>query len=158
MIQSMLAERFNLKVHWETRDAQAYDLVVSKPGKLLFTGAPLSAEEKKTWGDNAPPPIYQKNDGEGFDFIGHGATMGILASMMEGQFGAPVYDKTGLTGKYDFNLKYFQIRNSDRRDDETNPLQPLESAIEDQLGLKLVRSHGPVKFLVIDHAEMPTPN
>lgn len=158
MVQAMLVERFNLKFHWETRDAEAYDLVVSKPGKLQSTGASLSAEEKKTWGDGAPPPIYQKGGANGYDFIGHGATMGILASIMEGQFGAPVYDKTGLTGKYDFDLKYFQTWESDRRDNETNPLQPLQIAIQDQLGLKLVRSHGPVKFLVIDHAEMLTPN
>jgi len=65
---------------------------------------------------------------------------------------------TGLTGKYDFDLKTYQTRDTDRQVDKTSPWAPLETAIRDQRGLKLVRSHGPVKFLVIDRVEMPSPN
>ena len=78
--------------------------------------------------------------------------------MLADQFGHPVNDKTNLTGKYDFDLKTYQVRADDRKDDETNPWPPLETAIQDQLGLKLVHSHGPTRVLVIDHIEKPSPN
>lgn len=159
MMQVLLAERFNLKVHWETRDSTTYDLVVSKRGRLQSTGARPSADEMKMFGDRGVPPLYQKGDSRyGFEYIAHGATAGDVAQMLAGQFGIPVIDNTGLTGKYDFDLRTFGVRSSDQEEGETNPWPPLETAIQDQLGLKLVRSHGPVRTLVIDHAEMPSPN
>lgn len=159
IMQTLLAERFNLRVHWETRDSSTFDLVVSKNGRLKSTGAPPSAEEVRRFGDRPVPALYQKGDSrQGFEYIAHGATVNDLASTLEGQFGVPVYDKTGLAGKYDFDLKTYQTATSERAKSETNPWPPLETAIQDQLGLKLVPSHGPVKFLVIDHAEMPSQN
>jgi uncharacterized protein (TIGR03435 family) len=159
MVQAMLAERFKLKTHWETRDAKTYDLVVAKSGRLQSTGAPPSAEELKNWGDHPVPPLYQRGSSmRGFEYIGHGATTADIAEMLAEQFGHPVTDKTGLTGKYDFDLKSYEIRARDRKDDETNPWPPLDEAIEGQLGLNLVVSHGPVRFLVIDHMEMPSEN
>jgi uncharacterized protein (TIGR03435 family) len=87
--------------------------------------------------------------------------METLATALTAQFGRPVHDKTGLTGKYDFLLRHYQIRESDR-DNETNTdpnLPPsLESAVQDQLGLKLEPAKGPVTNLVIDHLEKPTDN
>jgi uncharacterized protein (TIGR03435 family) len=113
----------------------------------------------KAFGGHGVPPIYQKGDSRyGFEYVAHGATITDLGEVLTTQFGAPVNDLTGLSGKYDFDLKTYQTRDSDRQMDEPNPWAPLETAIRDQLGLKLVRSHGPVKFLVIDHAEMPSPN
>jgi uncharacterized protein (TIGR03435 family) len=159
MMQALLAERFNLKVHWETRDSVTYNLVLAKDGKLRSTGAPPSAEEVKAFGDHGVPPIYQKGDSRyGFEYVAHGATIRDLAGMLTAQFGVPVNDQTGLSRKYDFDLRTYQTRDNERQEDETNPWPPLETAIRDQLGLKLVRSHGPVKFLVLDHAEMPSPN
>jgi len=159
MMQAMLAERFHLKVHWETRDAQTYDLVVSKPGRLHTTGDAPSETMVKAFGDRPIPPVLQQGgSASGFEYFGYGATANDIARMLTGQFGRPVNDKTGLTGKYYFHLKTWQIRASDRKDDETNPWPPLESAIQDDLGLKLVASHGPVQYLVIDHIEMPSEN
>jgi uncharacterized protein (TIGR03435 family) len=74
------------------------------------------------------------------------------------QFGHPVFDKTGLTGKYDFTLRYHGTRLSDRKADDMDPVQPLDVAIQDQLGLKLKRTKGPVQILVIDHIEKPSEN
>jgi uncharacterized protein (TIGR03435 family) len=159
MIQVLLAECFKLKVHWETRDGQAYDLVVAKVGKLHSTGAGPSAEELKRFGDKPIPPLYQKRSSmDGFEYIGYGATTEQIASMLAMQMGRPVSDKTGLSGKYDFDLKYYQTMASDRKDDENNPWPPLETAIQDQLGLKLAASHGPGRYLVIDHVEKPSAN
>jgi uncharacterized protein (TIGR03435 family) len=158
-VQALLADRFKLKVHWETKQGAVYNLVVSKAGRLQSTGAPPSAEELKQFGDKPIPTLYQHGDSQyGFHYIAHGATTDEIAHMLAGQFGRPVSDKTGLTGKYDFDLKTYGTRSDDRKDDETNPWPPLETAIQDQLGLKLVPAKGPVPVLVIDHVEMPSPN
>lgn len=159
MVQVLLADRFNLKAHWEMHVGNTYNLVLSKPGKLHSAGTHPSAEERKSFRDRAMPPLYQKGDSSnGFEYIAHGATMTDVANMLAEQFGAPVIDKTGLTGKYDFDLKTYGVRSDDRLEAEVNPWPPLEAAIQDQLGLKLIPSRGPVKYLVIDHAEMPSPN
>jgi uncharacterized protein (TIGR03435 family) len=159
MIQVLLTERFNIKVHLETRDSATYDLVVAKKGKLRTTGEPPTADEVAGFGDSGVPAIDQEGDTRsGFQFIAHGASTSDIVEILSGQLGVPVNDKTGLTGHYYFDLKTYQTKMSDRAIDETNPWPPLETAIQDQLGLKLVPSHGPVVFLVIDHAEMPTAN
>ena len=160
MFQVLLAERFKLKVHWEERNDATYDLVVVKAGKLKSTGAPPSAEELKNLGNRPIPPLYQHGDSRQgfFEYTAHGATTTDIAWMLSEQFGRPVTDKTGLTGKYDFNLKTYQVRSSDRKDDETNPWPPLETAIQDQLGLKLVPLHRPVRMLIVDHVERPSEN
>ena len=159
MVQALLAERFKLKVHWEDREKPTYDLVVAKPGRLVSTGAPPSEEELKRFGDRPIPSLYQSGSSmRGFEYIGHGATTADIANMLTGQFGLKVNDKTGLAGKYDFHLKTYQVKAEDRKMDETNPWPPLENAVEDQLGLKLVRSKGLVRTLVVDHVERPTEN
>jgi uncharacterized protein (TIGR03435 family) len=159
MLQVLLAERFKLKVHWEMSNDATYDLVVAKTGKLKSNGAPPSAEELKNFGGHPIPPLYQHGDSRrGFEYTAHGATTGDIAQMLSVQFGRPVADKTGMTGKYDFNLKTYQVRSSERQDEETNPWPPLETAIQDQLGLKLVPSHGPVQRLIIDHVERASEN
>jgi uncharacterized protein (TIGR03435 family) len=159
MLQVLLAERFKLKAHWETRNDETYNLVVAKAGRLKATGAPPSPEELKNFGDRPIPPLYQHGDSRrGFEYTAHGATTKDIAQMLSLQFGRPVADKTGLTGKYDFNLKTYLVRLGDRKDDEPNPWPPLETAIQDELGLKLVPSQGPVRKLIIDHIEKPSEN
>ena len=159
MMQVLLAERFKLKAHWETREGPAYDLVVAKAGRLQSSGVGPSAEELKRFGDRPIPSLYQEGSSmRGFEYIAHGATTSDIASMLALQMGRPVSDKTGLNGKYDFDLKYYQTKASERKDDETNPWPPLETAIQDQLGLKLAASHGMAQVLVIDHIEKPSEN
>jgi len=153
MMQAMLAERFNLQAHWVTRDAKTYDLVVVKPGRMKeSTGAQPSAEDLKVWGDKPVPTLYEKgNSNGGMEHIAHGASMAEITEMLAGWFRHPMTDKTGLTGKYDFDVKSYQVYAAERKDDETNPWPTLSAAIQDQLGLKVVPTHGPVAMLVIDH-------
>jgi uncharacterized protein (TIGR03435 family) len=161
MLQTMLADRFKLKVHWETREGFAYDLVLSKNGSKMqeTKGEPPSAEEKKAW-DNYPiPPLYQRGDSRvGFDLVGHGSSMSDLTAMLAGQLGHPVLDKTALTGKYDFILRYHGTLLADRKADDLDPVPALDTAIQDQLGLKLKLTKAPEKILVIDHIEKPSEN
>jgi len=159
MIQVLLAERFNLKAHWEDREGKIYDLVVAKPGKLRFTSEPPSPDELKALGGRPVTPIFMRGSpSRGFELFGHGASTTDIAGILSARFGCPVIDKTKLSGKFDFDLKYYQTHDSDRNNGETNPWPPLETAIRDELGLKLLPSHGPIHVLVIDHIDRPSPN
>ena len=160
MLQTLLEDRFNLKTHWETKEADVYHLVVAKGGpKLSAQGLmPLSADELKNFGDHPAPPLYQKNDGHGYDFIAHGCSMDQLVDMLMSQFGRPVIDKTKLTGKYDFVLKYKGRWDQDRPADDMDPMPPMDRALTEQLGLKVEAAKGPKKVLVIDHIDKPSPN
>jgi uncharacterized protein (TIGR03435 family) len=161
MLQVLLADRFKLKVHWETREGPTYNLVVVKNGPKLHEAKdePPSPEEAKKFGDRPIPHIYQQGDSRvGFDFIAHDCSISDLVPMLAGQFGHPVTDKTGLTGKYSFKLRYHGIRLSDRSADELDTVPTLDMAIQDKLGLKLEPTRGPVQFLVVDHIEKPSEN
>jgi uncharacterized protein (TIGR03435 family) len=160
MLQALLEERFKLKAHWETKEGDIYNLVVAKGGpKLGAAGSmPLSAEEKKEFGDGPAPPFLQKQDGQGMDFIVRGWSMDQWARILTGQFGRPVIDQTGLTAKYDFVVKSKGRWDRDRPADDLDPMPPLDRALQEELGLKVEAAKGPVKVLVIDHAEKPSAN
>jgi len=160
MLQVLLEERFKLKTHWETKQGDVYNLVVSKGGPRLAAGGtlPPSADEWKNFGDRPVPALYQKNDGQGYDFVAHGCSMGQWVEMLTAQFGRPVIDKTGLTGHYDFVLKYKGRWERDRNADDLDPTPPMDRALPQQLGLKVEAAKGPVTLLVIDHIEKPTDN
>jgi uncharacterized protein (TIGR03435 family) len=69
-----------------------------------------------------------------------------------------VIDRTGLTGKYDFVLKYKGRWDQDRLPDDMDPLPPIDRALTEELGLKVEAARGPKKVLVIDHIDKPSPN
>jgi uncharacterized protein (TIGR03435 family) len=78
--------------------------------------------------------------------------------MLTALFGRPVIDKTGLTAKYDFVVKYQGRWDRDRPADDLDPTPPLDRALQEQLGLKVEPAKGPIKVLVIDHIEKPSAN
>jgi len=160
MLQVLLEERFKLKTHWETKEGDAYRLVVAKGGpKLGAAGSmPPTGDELKFLGDRPVPALYQKNDGQGYDFVAHNCSMDQLVKMLTGQFGRPVSDTTGLTGKYDFVLKYKGRWDRDRAADDLDPVPPMDRALQEELGLKVETAKGPVQMLVIDHVEKPSEN
>ena len=159
MLQTLLADRFHLKAHWEDRQGETYNLEVAKPGKLSATVIPPTADELKNFGASPIPPLYQQGDGGlGYEFIAHGASTADIAEMLTGQLGKPVTDKTNLTSKYYFDLKYHNLFADDRGNDDPNVWPPMDTALHDQLGLKVVPAHGNVHVLVIDHVEPLTQN
>ncbi|WP_263378271.1 TIGR03435 family protein [Granulicella paludicola] len=163
MLQALLADRFQLKTHWEMRSTQTYDLLVGKKGVKMAPGgsSPPTAEELKDWGDQGLPPIYQRGDGSpghGYTFVAHKCTTAKIAEMLSGQLGHPVKDRTGLTGTYDFILQYQGALQSGRSADDQESVPALDLAIQNVLGLKLESAKGMDRFLVIDHIEKPSPN
>ena len=160
MLQALLEDRFKLKTHWETRQGDVYNLVVAKGGpKLGKEGSiPPPAQDLKIFGDKPVPVLRQKAYEGKPAWVAHGCSMDNWAALLSSMFGRPVADKTGLTGKYDFVLKYKGRWDSDRNDDDTDPTPPLDHALQDELGLKVEAAKGPVKVLVIDHIEKPSEN
>jgi uncharacterized protein (TIGR03435 family) len=187
MIQSLLADRFKLVVHMETRQAPVFALVLARPGK---TGPRLQhhpasescSTEPSTEMDSTPVPIpphlpdataelpivcgviaHLPPNGPGHYRIGgRNVTLGLLANSLPTQTGMatlprPVIDQTGLSGSFNFSLEWLH-----EIDDVA--LQPGESgplfreALKQQLGLDLKSMTGPIDVLIIDHVEHPSAN
>ena len=162
MLQVVLVDRFKLKTHFETIEFPEYALVVMKNGPKL--------KEAKA-GDaypNGPKNPDGSPIGSGMFWsvrspsIGQGVSMEELARTLGGpQSGQavdrPVVDKTGLTGRYDFTLEF--ARETPGGASLSGASGPsIFAAIQEQLGLKLEPTKGPMKTLVIDHIERPSAN
>jgi uncharacterized protein (TIGR03435 family) len=160
MIQALLEERFHLTAHMETRVSPIYALVVARSGPKLSAAGSLQpdAEELTRYGAGKIPPLSQELKGRvGMEFYGHGCSMSRLALVLSGQMGRNVVDQTGLTGTYDFTLRYYGAEPTEVNQDPT--IWPaLMDAVPDQLGLKLESTNGPMQVLVIDHIEKPSEN
>lgn len=146
MMLPVLTERFQLKAHIETRILPIFELVVMPSGpKFKHSANQMS---------NSTGTSINGTD-RGVQLTAQNISMGSLASSLEGQVHRPVIDKTGLAGNYDVAMKWA----SDRvPSSETNSGPSLFTALQEQLGLKLKPSKGPVDTLVVDHVEMPSEN
>lgn len=144
MLQPLLAERFHLKAHIEQREMPVYDLVVDKGGSKL----------KDATADDASKGAHMTMDGSGNVDAANALLTG-LPGILYNEVGRPVVDKTGLTGKYDFTLKY--VPASKAAADETGG-PSIFTALEEQLGLKLEPAKEPMDVLVIDSIDKPAAN
>jgi uncharacterized protein (TIGR03435 family) len=154
MLRKLLTDRFSLTFHREPKDFSIYELQIAKGGpKLTPSTAPA----------DDPPKLISTVYPQKIELPAHNATMRDFVSMMQrAMLDRPVVDKTGLTGRYDFNLQWAP--------DETQfggevpvapsdaPAAPLFTAIQEQLGLKLVATRGAVDTFIVDRAERPTAN
>ncbi|HEY1759079.1 MAG TPA: TIGR03435 family protein [Bryobacteraceae bacterium] len=144
MLQTLLADRFHVKLHREMKDLPVYDLVIAKNGpKLKESAADATSMSSRQGSPTGPRKLTFSK-----------ATITVLANGLAADAGRPVIDKTGLTGSYNFSLEY--TPDGTPADVATGP--SIFTALEDQLGLKLVSSKAPTEILVIDHAEKPTQN
>ena len=162
MIQAMLADRFHLKAHWETRTGNVYNLVVAKGGvKMQPTKAPPPAADRPDGSastpTNASTGVHARGSRQGVEIDVERFNMRAIGLLLNSQLNTPVIDKTGVapTSFYDFTLQ-FSRDESGTPDPDAYP--SLFTAIEEELGLKLEPAKGPVDTLVIDHADMPSEN
>ena len=196
MLQGLLADRFKLKTHAETREVPIYNLVLSRGDgrfgpkmKASTDSCPNFKEQQQKMleaiakggvsalqsmmakpGENRPCSITQippSPDNPGLGFKGTGQSMELLVLLLTQLSGRPVVDKTGLTGAYDFELTIsLQTLQAIYQDlGVTLPLPPnlpegpaLMTTIQEDLGLKLDSQRGPSEVLVVDSAELPTPD
>jgi uncharacterized protein (TIGR03435 family) len=153
MLQSLLADRFNLKVHHETKVLPVYELVVAKGGSKMKKSQAAETNTNSIGGLKAK-----------------GMPMADLARLLTMICNRFVIDKTGLPGRYDFDLHWSPEGMSDMPE-ENGQFWPeknsgpekisgpsIFTALREQLGLKLKSANDPVDVLVIDHIERPTPN
>jgi uncharacterized protein (TIGR03435 family) len=139
LVQQLLEQRFHLKVHREIRPVQGYEMVVG-PG-----GPKVTPEDPKKRPDGMPAAYHTAFMPDGMQ--SWGITMERLAHVLVTPVGQPVVDKTGLTGTYDIDMKYRDSAEDDR------PLPSVFTAVQEQLGLKLVPAKLQLDYLVIDHTE-----
>jgi uncharacterized protein (TIGR03435 family) len=166
MLQSLLADRFNLKVHHETAEGAVYVLTVAKNGPKFKEAAPSESAPSAATDSSgqAPKPQIIMGDGK---LAFNGAPLAPFVGFLSQQLGRPVEDKTGLTAKYDFALPWlpdeFQLpayAQSQQQGSAPLPDAPVSifTILQDQLGLRLESAKGPIDTIVIDHVEPPTPN
>ena len=175
MMEALLVDRFNLKIHRESKELPVYTLVIAKNGSKI--------QEAKA---DEPTPTGPRGDsfGRGSMIMSAGGKSGARSQILTGQAAPiasliriltavlerPVLDKTGLTGLYDVKLEWWaddseiQAAPSGASSSQT-PTAPsgsggpnLFTAIQQQLGLKLESGKGPVEIIAIDHVERPSGN
>jgi len=165
MVVALLEERFGLKYHHETRELPEYELLVAKGGV-------------KMQASKSDPPAADGGEPHGNHMLmmrgrGHiestASGMSGLVRLLSAQLGRTVADKTGLTGNYDFKLDWTPDDTGPQMMKSGNPASDgaptpdaggpsLFTALEEQLGLKLESTKGPVDVIVIDQLEQPTAN
>ncbi len=157
MFQRLLEDRFGLKLHTETKLMSAYELLVAKGGprlKLAHNGG-----EELLDGSLAPEGVSGYFSKAGPRLVGRNASMAQLAESLARLFQAPVADRTGLSGAFDFSVAYAK-EDSERPAaalPDVPPAPVLRIAIQ-ELGLKLQSGKAPIQILVIDRVTPPTAN
>ncbi len=180
MVQSLLADRFKLAVHFETQVGPAFALLLVKPDK---TGPKLRPHSEGVPCEATPPsngPMPPARDGQTFPPVcdtymmmisitgakagSRNTTMPVLAGALPGigRLDHPVVDQTGLSGRYDFSIEFMPEANRPAAPSPDTPADPqgpsFLDALREQLGLKLQSTKAPLQILVVDHVERPSAN
>jgi uncharacterized protein (TIGR03435 family) len=180
MLLNLLKDRFQLVTHVETRELPIFNLVIARAdGRLGPDLKRTPAECVAIIGRGGPPPLPPLGDPNGpppcgfqrmgfGNAAGSGRTIADLAPYLADLVSRPVIDKTGLTGMYDFSLKFAPdsagtpgiirlLGTGGVAPPAVDPNAPsLAAALPEQLGLKLENARGPVEVVVIDKFERPT--
>lgn len=143
MLQTLLADRFQLKVHREVREGNVYKMVIAKGGSKL---QPSTADQFRfTTYRNDPP-------GVSYTLVGKKASTAQIAEGIGSHLGVRVVDGAGIPGEFDCKLGPFA------GDDNPDSGPSIFSVIQEQLGLKLEAAKGPIEMLIVDRAEKPSAN
>jgi uncharacterized protein (TIGR03435 family) len=173
MVQSLLEDRFQLKIHREMKEQPVYELLVAKGGpkmKLSADQSPIGPPQR-----GGPPPMPKQGQPTPRGMMGMGPgrieANGVpIANFIQGlsqQLGRPVIDKTGLKGLYNIKLQWTPelgevLVKPGGAEPSPPPLDPsgpsIFTAVQEQLGLRLESAKGPVEVLVIDGVQRPTEN
>jgi uncharacterized protein (TIGR03435 family) len=137
MTQTLLEERFQLKLHHETKELPVYELVIGKSGSKLH--------EVNSAGLGVGTGVGRLN--------GKGADMATLAQVLSDQMDRLVLDRTELAGFYEFTLSW-----TPDPAQTADPGPSIFTSLQEQLGLRLEPAKGPVEMLVVEHAEKPNAN
>jgi len=164
MLLPLLADRFNTKYHHETRELPVYALTIAKGGSKLKESNPADLAANQ---DQLGKTMMRMGNLES-----QGGTIATLIDTLSPQVGRTIIDKTGLTAKYNFTLKWTPddgpapmpgglaggLPRGDAGSTPDTGGPSLFTALQEQLGLKLEPQKGPVDVIVIDHIDPPSPN
>jgi uncharacterized protein (TIGR03435 family) len=148
LVRKLLAERFGLVMHHDQREMRVFALVAAKGGSKMTLSA-----------DDPSGPMHENDSQSGGQAVMRvkNVSMGELAGMLMRLFlDRPVVDQTGLTRRYDFELRWTQDETRAPTDGSASP--GLFTAIQEQLGLKLEPARAPADVLVVDKVERPGAN
>jgi len=151
MFQQILAERFNLAAHRDTRELPVYALSVARSGAKLKESPP----------DPSLPAGAKSGGRTGMSsgrIVAQRTTLSELAAMLGVQLGRNVIDRTGLNAAYDFTLQWTPNSVASAGPVPTDAPPSIFTAVQEQLGLKLESAKAPVPVLVIDHIDKPEEN
>jgi uncharacterized protein (TIGR03435 family) len=173
MLQSLLEDRFQLKIHRETREVPVYSLTVAQGGYKLkpFTEGSCTPMPLKV-PMQAPPPGQEyckvRVSARKPAVDAQGSTLAEFSQLLTLLLDRPVIDQTGITGKFDIHLEFAIDKATPRflrggdlarfAETASDPALPAIFTAIQQLGLKLEPAKGPREFLVIDHMERPSGN
>jgi bla regulator protein blaR1 len=164
MQQSLLADRFHLKAHFETRVLPVYELVPASGG-LKLTQVPSPQESNPgspgmpTGGSLLPGSSSTTVNSNGLRVLNARAIkMQLLTRIIVGDLGErPVVDRTGFTGSFDITaLTWAPLAEPGNANQPEGP--PIQNALKQKLGIRVIPAKDPIEVLVIDHIERPTPN
>jgi uncharacterized protein (TIGR03435 family) len=164
MLQALLADRFHLTLHRQTRDLQVYELAVAEGGPKLQEASPQYMNPNGINGPEGRLPkrgLMKMGPGELTD---QDTTLERFSEQLSWQLGRTVVDKTGLTGTYDFSLRWTPGE-SEAGMMKLTGVKPeagdgpsIFTAIQEQLGLKLETKTSPMSIVVVDRVERPAEN
>jgi uncharacterized protein (TIGR03435 family) len=176
MLKTLLAERFKLLVREETKDAPIYVLALASRDGQLGPKLRRSTYPCPDLGAGPPPPPDPERQKNCASSIGYGTLVGRampmeqLALSMANFYGIGrvVVDRTGLAGRFDMDMEWAPLTQfrqpgnldppADFADRSVNALPTIFVALREQLGLTLEPGRGPVRSIVIERAERPTPD
>jgi uncharacterized protein (TIGR03435 family) len=162
MVQSLLRDRFKMRSHRVTTEADGYALVIGKGG-LKIREAKVADEPPNMpeWVKDASPALKAESfisatipEAGVIAITGRRVSMSQLAETLQRSISMPVWDRTGLSGNYYFAFRYTEFLSADTATDAPS----LATALQESLGLKLEKTKGPVEGLVIDYIEEPSEN
>jgi uncharacterized protein (TIGR03435 family) len=160
MLQALLADRFKLTVHRDTKQLPMSVLVVSKGGlKIQPTKQATTSPDAPQGADNPPKASMNfENAADGLLITATDYSMDSVAGWLAGELRHPVKNMTGLNGSYDFKLHYSPENFVSEASASGFTAPSITTAIQEQLGLKLELRKGPMEIIIIDHVERPSAN
>jgi uncharacterized protein (TIGR03435 family) len=173
MLQSLLDERFHLRLHFTLRLMPTLALVPAKGGAKLTASVAEKSKEAvqnqnshQTDGAMSEPErgssVTIRNQARRAEVVANDATLDSLTSILASQPEStkhPIINKTGLTGRYDWTLRWTPVTLRGPEAEDQNAEQPsFITALHEQLGLRLISEKDQIEAVVIDHVELPSDN
>ena len=172
MLQTLLADRFQLQVHRETREMPAYVLTVARGGSKLTPAKDGGCIAERDPSKPIPPPapgtgasrlcgnnnMTSRISPPNMTWTGVRIDMARVTGSLANYFRRPVVDRTGLTGFFDVQIDLPPLQPATSPDGGPDSGVSVFTVLQEQLGLRVEEGRGPVEVLVVDRLERPTEN